>query len=263
MPEDKDNRRLDEKPLRGDEEAGSTVFGSPVALDNEGPTSCTGKVWSVLCLLDYKFLMCHLMVNVLTVDIWNIGLEHTFCKNELLACCDPFNTIHFYVAGFPCNTWLIGHWVAYCFAGATYGKTDLTAHLNLVLCQLVWFWFEFFTYYHTYEWEQLTYYSQKPVPLASCRTLEICERTSPCQSEPYYSTWIPIWQDYVYNTLGQFAGMAIFIFLAKRGYSLTESGRLVQLQDQDRDVLKGGMGPGAIVAIVTVIVVLVMVLYHM
>jgi len=168
--------------------------------------------------------------------------------------------MHFYVAGFPCNGWLIGHFIAYSFAGATYGKVDLTAHLNLVICQLAWFWFEYFTYQHTYEWEQLKFYSNEPLPPASCRNLEMCERTSPCTSVPYYSTWIPIWQDYVYNTLGQVVGMAIFIGLAKRGYTITPAGQLVEVQDHD--VIQRRVGPVAIAAIVSVIAILVMVLYH-
>jgi len=252
------NRRGEKSSLLSKD---STVIN--VHEDAEETLTCWGKTAQVVGLFDTKYLLFHLIVNVLTVDVWNIGLEHTFCKNELLACCDPFNWMYFDIAGFPCNGWLVGHWIAYCFAGLTYGKTDLVAHLNLIVCQLGWFWFEYFTYFHTYEWEQDRFYSTTPVPEGSCRTLELCEKTSPCPTLPYYSTWIPIWQDFVYNTLGQLAGLLLFLLFAKRGYMVTMGFQVVEMPALEHDeAQKKVVRPWAITLIVSVIIVVVMLVYN-
>jgi len=134
------------------------------------------------------------------VDALNYFLEHTFCRDELLACCDPLNHSGPF-EGIPYrlgpNGWLMGHLLAYAFAGYTYGRCSHIAHANLLLCQLAWFLFEYVTYQHTYAWEQLVLYDNG---------------THPCAERAYYSTWIPIWQDFPYNMLGQLLGGCLYRF---------------------------------------------------
>lgn len=145
--------------------------------------------------LDVKYLFTHIVVNIICVDIWNITLEQTFCNNSLLACCDPLNWSGSFTFALKPNGWLLGHLLAYAFAGYMYGKVSIVAHANLLLCQITWFFFEYATFLHTYELEKLLHYQNG---------------THPCPHRSYFSTWIPIWQDFPYNSLGQLFGCLLF-----------------------------------------------------
>ena len=153
---------------------------------------------TLLRAVDIPYLCLHLTVNMVSVDVLNYIMEMTFCSNVLLACCNPFNKAGPF-RSIPLklgpNGWLVGHFFAYTFAGCTYGKLSHVVHANLVLCQIAWFTFEWVTYQHTYAWEQLVFYRNG---------------THPCPSEIYFSTWIPIWQDFPYNTAGQLLGAILY-----------------------------------------------------
>ena len=141
-------------------------------------------------------LVCaHLVLNMVTVDLINFSLQKTICQNVLLTCCDPFSYIQPSLLGFPCNGWLVGHLLAYWWTGYYYGKNSLRNHSQLVICQLAWFSFEYCTFVHVWEFEQQKYYPSG---------------THPCPHNAYFSTWIPIWQDFVYNSIGQCLGWWLY-----------------------------------------------------
>lgn len=165
-------------------------------------------------IFDPVYMINHLMINVLSVDIINATFERTICVDELLACCDPFNKWDVWIGWFPVNGWLLGHFFAYAVAGCFYAKDDWIRQFNVALGQVGWFWFEFWTYYHTYEWEQLTYYKKSNTTneLGDGVLLNTYKKlVHPCPDLAYYSTWIPIWEDFIYNTAGQVLGMYIWI----------------------------------------------------
>ena len=172
----------------------------------------------MLGIFDPVYMINHLVVNVLSVDVINHGFEHTICQNELLACCDPFNKWDLWIGWFPINGWLLGHFFAYALAGCFYGKDDPIKQFNVALGQAAWFWFEFWTYRHTYEWEQLTYYkhSNTTHELGDGVLLnEYKKLIHPCPDLAYYSTWIPIWEDFIYNSAGQALGYYLWIKIYK------------------------------------------------
>ena len=192
----------------------------PTRLSN-GPMAALFA--ALLRAIDIPYLCFHLTVNMVSVDAWNYAMEFTFCRDVLLACCDPFNKAGPF-RSIPLklgpNGWLMGHFLAYTFAGCTYGKWSRVAHANLVLCQIAWFAFEWVTYQHTYAWEQLVFYPNG---------------THPCPEEAYFSTWIPVWQDFPYNTAGQLLGAMLYrhrhSFLERLTESSERAARPVQLAD--------------------------------
>ena len=209
------------------------------------PSMYTLAYWSRLmeCMFswfDWKYMVNHLMINVLTVDIINATFERTICVDELLACCDPFNRIGGYIGWFPVNGWLIGHYLAYAWAGCFYGNADPVKHFNVALGQVGWFWFEFWTYYHTYQYEQLTYYTKINGTNElgdGVLLVTTSDRKHPCPELPYYSTWIPIWEDFIYNTAGQLTGLAIWIYLTSLKAKPSANKRL------EEALVEAGVGP--------------------
>eukprot|EP00466_Bigelowiella_natans_P001242 jgi/Bigna1/76762/fgenesh1_pg.43_\ len=168
-------------------------------------------------------------------------------EGQLLACCDPFNWS--ITSLFPCCVWLWGHFFAYMYSdwllleccldkqflssvaipeaagkfpktekffiiqyvaptGYSFGKNSTKNHINLLICQLVWFYSEYYTYIGTYR-EEVERYHIHP---------EFGRHTSalPCGNVVYYSTWVPIWEDYIYNTLGQISGYLLFAYYLKK-----------------------------------------------
>ena len=125
-------------------------------------------------------------------------LEHTLFKDTLLACCDPLAWVPWPSHLAP-NLFLLMHFYYYERAAFTTIRdcgSEAVAHVNLAICQVVWFGLEYFTFAHTLQWEQ--------------RTLYLPDGRHPCPERPYYSTWIPIWQDFVYNTAGQLVGLLLW-----------------------------------------------------
>ena len=163
------------------------------------------------------YLGYHLLLNILTVDAINYFLEWTACQDQLIACCDPFNIVWLPQLGTlaPCM-WLVGHTLAYMNAAYTYAGTSWERHANLAVAQVVWFFFEMLTFSHTYSWERITYYNNSEGAGSPFNFLFGGADGHPCPERPYFSTWIPIWQDFVYNTVGQVAGWLLFVWIMRR-----------------------------------------------
>mmetsp|Transcript_37808 Transcript_37808/g.63511 ORF Transcript_37808/g.63511 Transcript_37808/m.63511 type:complete len:120 (-) Transcript_37808:89-448(-) len=94
------------------------------------------------------------------------------------------------------------------YSGYSFGKNSTKNHINLLIYQLVWFYSEYYTYIGTYR-EEVERYHIHP---------EFGRHTSalPCGNVVYYSTWVPIWEDYIYNTLGQISGHLLFAYYLKK-----------------------------------------------
>ena len=164
------------------------------------------------------YLGYHMLLNILTVDAINYTLEWTVCQDQLLACCDPFNLPFLTELGAltPC-VWLVVHTLAYMHAAYAYAGTSWERHANLAVAQLLWFFFEMLTFSHTYAWEKTTYYnSSEGHPAKESPLVFGAAEGHPCPERPYFSTWIPIWQDFVYNTVGQVAGWLLFVWIMRR-----------------------------------------------
>ena len=163
-------------------------------------------------------LSTHVLLNVLTVDAVNYFLEWTACQDQLLACCDPFNIPWVPQLGAlaPCG-WLVNHSLSYALFAYTHSGTCWERHATLVVAQLVWFFFEMITFSHTYAWERITYYNMSEGhPAKESPFVFGAAEGHPCPERPYFSTWIPIWQDFVYNSVGQLAGWLLFLWMRRR-----------------------------------------------
>ena len=159
--------------------------------------------------VEWNYIGYHLLINLLSVDAVNYFLQWTFCSDELLACCDPLNIAAFTLpAGLgPCG-WLVGHTIAYFDAARGWAGLSVRRHANLLACQFIWFFFEMLTFSHTLEWERMVFYHG---PNATSELFG-AGHGHPCAERPYFSTWIPIWQDFPYNTAGQLLG-TLFVWL--------------------------------------------------
>jgi len=156
--------------------------------------------------LDPSQLLYHILLNFVTVHVTNHLLMATVCQDQLLACCDPCNWS--WTSYVPMCVWLWGHFFAYMQAGYTYGRKSYSNHINLLICQVAWFYSEYYSYMSVYEKEVKDFHSH-PEFGRNVKAL-------PCDNVVYYSTWVPIWEDYIYNTLGQFAGYLLFCYVEKR-----------------------------------------------
>ena len=148
-----------------------------------------------------NLLCAHLVVNMLTVDVTNFALSKTICPETLLTCCDPFSNIQPMVLGFPVNGWLLGHLIAYWWTGYYHGKNSVSRHAELVLCQVAWYCFEYFSFLHVWDYEREKYYP---------------DGNHPCPTNAYFSTWIPIVEDFMYNSVGQALGWWLYARVQKR-----------------------------------------------
>jgi len=170
-------------------------------------------------LLDWSYIGYHLLVNLLTVDAVNYTLELTLCPDVLLACCDPLNVAVISLpAGLgPCG-WLVGHTLAYFHAAFAWAGRGWRRHATLLACQLLWFFFEMLTFAHVLAWERLVFYDGAAGThnvTTTTPSLFHADAGHPCASRPYFSTWIPIWQDFPYNCLGQLLGWAAAHWVAR------------------------------------------------
>ena len=153
--------------------------------------------------VDWKYVGNHLLVNLVCVDAVNYFLKWAVCGDELLACCDPLNVAAVTLPAKlgPCG-WLLGHFIAYFDSARRWAGLSVRRHVTLCVCQLAWFGFEMLTFRHTLEWERLTFYRG---PNATSPLFQ-AGHGHPCADRPYFSTWIPIWQDFAYNSAGQLLG---------------------------------------------------------
>lgn len=178
--------------------------------------------WRSVLRVDFQLLSWHLVLNMICVEAWNLLLESSMCKGILLACCDPFTYVPWPLDCIPLklgpNVCLLLHFYHYERTAFTYTRacgSEVTAHVNLAICQLAWFAFEYMTFVHTYSLERLTMYTP--------------EGAHPCpERSGYYSTWIPIWQDFVYNSAGQAVGLLLHRRRRARFSRLFQSASLIR-----------------------------------
>ena len=179
------------------------------------------RLRQLTAMLDGPYITYHIIINVVTVDAINYPLaEVPFCRDRLLACCDPLNAPWFALPMrlSPCG-WLVGHTLAYAHAAYMWARESPAQHANLLLCQIVWFFFEMLTFTHTVEWESLVFYEGDE----RARTrLFGAGHGHPCPGRPYFSTWIPIWQDFLYNCLGQLLGYAAVVYVRRQRERATD-----------------------------------------
>lgn len=171
--------------------------------------------------IDYPAMWRALIMQVVAVEAVNCTLQATICPatTEPLACCDPMNTYFVTLASWgprsaatsiSLNGWLFGHFVFHCYEAYTRGKSSCRAHFNQFLMGFLWYLFEFLVFLHALELEQLRFW----------RRGDDGSLVSPCPENPYFSTWIPIWQDFYCNWGGQLLGWLLYRrFGAQQGAS--------------------------------------------
>ena len=139
-----------------------------------------------------KYIAYHVFINFITVIVCNNALLSTICQDQILSCCDPMNSLWFKLPAHlgPC-AWLIGHTIGYFHAAYCWAGSCWKCHLTLIMCQFIWALSETVIFQGVHDSDNLL----------------------TCNHEIVYpSTWQPIWQDFIYNSIGHLGGFILYNF---------------------------------------------------
>ena len=139
-----------------------------------------------------KYIAYHVFINFITVIVCNNALLSTICQDQILSCCDPMNSLWFKLPAHlgPC-AWLIGHTIGYFHAAYCWAGSCWKCHLTLIMCQFIWALSETVIFQGVHDSDNLL----------------------TCNHEIVYpSTWQPIWQDFIYNSIGHLGGFTLYNF---------------------------------------------------
>lgn len=196
--------------------------------------------------LDVPFLARFIVQNLATVYVFIHVFESWVCDEGTLVACCSFTNANWLPSGwFPLNLSLATHTVAYAAKAFSYARADPNKHLNLVYSQFAWFYFMACWYARKYE-RELDLYVLGEVALvdaingtspgltqvAAATPLSTSNRFRPwtgfslwterhraghpCPERAYFSSCMPIWEDFIYNTAGHLCGF--FLHRVGRGW---------------------------------------------